>query len=141
MQVKPLQALLELIGAASLANDGRRPLPEAYRSEAIRAVAEASGSIFGDVPIDGPVLQTLEAAFDEFDRCAEAQLGEIAAGNSSAAYLVARYRAYQERTSKFYTTRDLAESATKAPGHAAKCAEGYRRGHGLPAGRADIGAA
>ena len=114
VQVKPLQALLELIGAASLANDGRRPLPEAYRSEAIRAVAEASGSIFGDVPIDGPVLQTLEAAFDEFDRCDEAQLGEIAAGNSNAAYLVARYRAYQERTSKFYTTRDLAESATKA---------------------------
>ena len=114
MQVKPLHALLELIGAASFANDDRRPLPEAYRSESIRAVAESGGSIFGDVPIDGPVLQTLEAAFDEFDRCDETQLGDIATGSNNAAYLIGRYRAYQERTSKFYTNRDLAESATKA---------------------------
>ncbi len=114
VQFKPLQALLELIGAASLANAGRRPLPETYRSEAIRDVAEAGGSIFGDVPIDGPVLQTLESAFDEFDRCENDDLAAIAAGGRNATYLVDRYREYQRRTAKFYTNQDLAESARMA---------------------------
>ena len=114
VQFKPLQALLELIGAASLANAGRRPLPETYRSEAIRDVVEAGGSIFGDVPIDGLVLQTLESAFDEFDRCREDDLAAIAAGGRNAAYLVDRYREFQRRTARFYTTHDLAESARMA---------------------------
>ena len=38
VQVRPLQALLELIGSGSLANQGRRPLGDAFRHEAIRAV-------------------------------------------------------------------------------------------------------
>ena len=114
VQFKPLQALLELIGAASLANAGRRPLPETYQSEAIRDVAEAGESIFGDVPVDGHVLRTLELAFDEFDRCHDSDLAEIATGGRNASYLVDRYREYRRRTAQFYTKRDLAESANAA---------------------------
>ncbi len=114
VQVKPLQALLELIGSAALTNAGRRPLPDAYRAETIRAVAEAGAPVFGDVPIEGPVLHSLRQRFVEFDDCDAAQLAAIAAAGGLAQYLVGRYEAYLERIGGFYTVRDLARSATAA---------------------------
>ena len=114
VQAKPLIALLELIGAGSLANDERRPLPDAYRSEVIRAVAEAGPRQFGDLPIEGSILRTLEQAFREFDECEEEQLTAIGKAEGMPAYLVGRYREYLSRTKQFYTTRDLALSASQA---------------------------
>ncbi|MCY3568533.1 MAG: PD-(D/E)XK nuclease family protein [Chloroflexi bacterium] len=114
VQARPLRALLELIGAGSLANQGRRPLHEAYRSEVIRSVAEAGPRQFGDLPIEGSVLRTLEHAFREFDECEDAQLDAIGAAGGMPKYLIERYREYLSRTKQFYTTRDLAVSATKA---------------------------
>ena len=114
VQVKPMQALLELIGSATLAAQGRRPLPDSYRSEAIRAVAEAGNPVFGDVPVEGAVLRSLSQRFDEFDQCDQSQLDAIASGNEFAAWLVDRYRAYLERTAQFYSRRDLANSAAEA---------------------------
>lgn len=114
VQVKPLAALLELIGAGSLAAQERRPLPEAYRTEVIRAVAEAGPNQFGDLPIEGSVLRTLEQTFRQFDECDVAQLDSIAEDSGVAGYLVERYREYLSETREFYTTHDLAESATAA---------------------------
>jgi len=114
VQARPLRALLELIGAGSLANEGRRPLHEAYRSEVIRAMAEAGPRQFGDLPIEGTVLRTLEHAFREFDECEEEQLDVIGAAGGMPRYLVDRYREYLSRTQEFYTTRDLALSASNA---------------------------
>ena len=116
VQVRPLLALLELIGSASLSNAGRRPLPEIRRSEAIREIAESGPPIFGDVPIEGGVLRTLTQRFAEFDDCDRAQLDTIAAQGGIPAYLVDRYDAYLAQTSDFYTQRDLAVSATEALG-------------------------
>ncbi len=112
--VKPLPALLEVIGTGALAQQGRRPLPEAYRTEAIRAAAEAGPRQFGDLPIDGSVLRTLEQTFRQFDECDDDQLDRLSEGGGMPAYLVGRYRDYLHRTRGFYTTRDLADSATGA---------------------------
>lgn len=114
VQVKPLAALLELIGAGSLAAQQRRPLPEAYRTEVIRAVAESGPNQFGDLPIEGSVLRTLEQTFRQFDECDAAQLDNIGGDGGIAGYLVDRYREYLSETRDFYTRRDLAESATAA---------------------------
>ncbi len=114
VQVKPLMTLLELVGAGTLAQEGRSPLPEAYRTEVIRAVAAAGPRRFGDLPIEGSVLRTLEQTFQQFDECDEAQLDSIAEAADMPAYLVSRYREYLDRTTSFYTTRDLADSASSA---------------------------
>lgn len=117
VQVKPLQALLELIGSTSLTNAGRRPLPDVRRNEAIREVAESGSSVFGDVPIEGGVLRTLTQRFAEFDDCDRSQLETLAGQGGIPAYLVDRYDAYLAQTSDFYTQRDLALSATEALQH------------------------
>ena len=114
VQVKPLQALFEIIGTTPLTNANRRPLPDVLRSERIREVAAAGDPIFGDVAIDGAVLHTLSQRFREFDDCDETQLGKIAELGEAPKYLVDRYHAFLKRTEDFYTQRDLADSATAA---------------------------
>ena len=114
VQVKPLRALIELIGSASLANEGRRPLPDSLRAETIRNVAQDGAPVFGDVPIDGPVLQQLMQRFDEFDELERSQLDLIKTQVGLPAYLVGLYDTFRERTRSYYTNRDLAESATDA---------------------------
>ena len=114
VQVKPLQALFEIIGTTPLTNANRRPLPDVLRSERIREVAATGDQIFGDVEIDGVVLHTLSQRFREFDDCDETQLGKIAELGREPKYLVDRYHAFLKRTEDFYTQRDLADSATAA---------------------------
>ena len=114
VQVKPLRALLELIGSGPLANQGERPLGDAYRHEAIRAVAEADRSAFGDLPIEDAMLRTLEQRFAEFDQCDDDALDLITRGGDVPRYLVDRYRAFRELTANFYSNRDLSESAITA---------------------------
>lgn len=117
VQVKPLLALLELIGSAALAGAGRRPLPDALRAEMIRVVAEQGASMFGDVPIEGPLLHQLTQHFSELDECDPSQLSAIAAQPGVASHLVGLYEQYRTQTSQYYTNRDLAEAATQALGH------------------------
>ncbi|MCY3733337.1 MAG: PD-(D/E)XK nuclease family protein [Chloroflexi bacterium] len=116
VQVKPLRALLELIGSGKLANQGRRPLGDGYRHEAIRTVAEADRSAFGDLPIEDAMLRTLEQRFAEFDQCDNDALELISAGGVVPRYLVDRYRAFRGLTTSFYSNRDLSESAITALG-------------------------
>ena len=114
VQVKPLQALFEIIGTTPLTNANRRPLPDALRNESIREVAAAGDQIFGDVAIDGAVLRTLSQRFREFDDCDETQLAEIAQLGDVPKYLVDRYHTFLKHTEQFYSQRDLADSATTA---------------------------
>ena len=114
VQLKPLQALLELIGSGALANQGRRPLGDSFRHEAIRAVAEEDRSGFGDLPIEDAMLRTIEQRFSEFDECDEDTLELISRDGVVPRYLVDRYRAFRQQTANFYTNRDLCESATVA---------------------------
>ena len=114
VQVKPLRALLELLGSGPLANQGQRPLSDAYRHEAIRAVAEADRSAFGDLPIEDAMLRTLEQRFAEFDQCDDDALDLISRGGDVPRYLVDRYRAFRGLTANLYSSRDLSESAITA---------------------------
>ncbi len=113
-QIKLLGELLDLIGATAMANAGRRPLPDVYRTELIRAVAEQGRQIFGDVPIEGALLRTLERRFAEFDACDRDQLQPLQSHSDVSAYLLALYDEYLVQTRNFYTRRDLAGSATAA---------------------------
>ena len=60
------------------------------------------------------MLRTLEQRFAEFDECEEDTLELISRGGPIPQYLADRYRAFRRRTAYFYTSRDLAESATTA---------------------------
>ena len=113
VQVKPLQALFELIGSASLVNAGRKPLPDSLRAETIRDVAQSGAPVLSDVPIDGPLLQHLIQRFNEFDDLDRSQLEVIAAQPGLPADLVRLYNAFLEQTRSYYTVRDLTESATE----------------------------
>ena len=112
--VKPLNAVLDLVGSSALTRDGRRPLPDAYQAEVIRAVAESSDRIFGDVPVEGALLRTLEGRFNEFDRCDPERLHQLRSQPGLPADLLNLYDDYRRRTDGFFTRRDLAAAATEA---------------------------
>ena len=70
LHVLVLPRLIELIGSPTLAADGRRPLADAFRIEAIRNVVSATREdLLGDVPLEGPALRSLDAVFTDFDTC------------------------------------------------------------------------
>ena len=112
--VKPLNAVLDLVGSSTLTRDGRRPLPDPYRAEVIRAVAESSDRIFGDVPVEGALLRTLEERFSEFDRCEPQDLDQLRSQPGLPADLLHLYDQYRHSTRDFFTRRDLATAATEA---------------------------
>ena len=117
VQVKPLHALIDLIGSPELVGQGRRPLPEVYRLESIRQVAETGETPFGDVPVETAFLRNLSQRFDEFDRRDRAELDQIAAQPGIPSFLISLYDRHIELTREFYTRRELTDSATRALEH------------------------
>ena len=115
LHVLVLPRLIELIGSPTLAADGRRPLADAFRIEAIRNVASATREeLLGDVPLEGPALRSLDAVFTDFDTCDQESLDRIAANSARQHYLIERYLDFRSRVSNFYDERELVEAATEA---------------------------
>ncbi len=113
-----LPRLIEFIGAPRLAAQGHRPLSDSFRIEAIRAVVSNTRQEFlGDVPLEGPALRSLDAAFSDFDQCNDDALNQIAANSPQQRYLVNRYREFRERVRNFYDDRELAQAAAAALNH------------------------
>ena len=110
-----LPRLIELIGSPALAAEGRRPLADAFRIEAIRnALSGTREALLGDVPLEGPALRSLDAVFADFDTCDQETLDRIAANSDRQRYLIERYHDFRSRVGNFYDERELASAATKA---------------------------
>ena len=115
VQFLVLPRLIELIGSPALARDERRPLSQAFRIEAIRAVvSETRETFLGDLPLEGPALRSLDTAFSDFDQCDADTLNRIAANSGRQRYLVNRYREFRERVRNFYDERELTTAAATA---------------------------
>ena len=115
LHVLVLPRLIELIGSPTLATEGRRPLGDAFRIEAIRNVVSATREdLLGDVPLEGPALRSLDAVFADFDTCDQESLDRIAANSDRQRYLIERYLDFRSRVSNFYDERELVAAATAA---------------------------
>ena len=115
LHVLVLPRLIELIGSPMLAAEGRRPLGDAFRIEAIRNVVSATREdLLGDVPLEGPALRSLDAVFADFDTCDQESLDRIAANSDRQRYLIERYLDFRSRVSNFYDERELVAAATAA---------------------------
>ena len=115
LHVLVLPRLIELIGSPTLAAEGRRPLGDAFRIEAIRNVVSATREdLLGDVPLEGLALRSLDAVFTDFDTCDRETIDRIAANSDRQRYLIERYLDFRSRVSNFYDERELVEAATRA---------------------------
>ena len=110
-----LARLAELLGAPSLAAQGRRPLTPLVEAAAVRAVAsEARGPL--ESVRQHPALQhTLQSTFRELRHAAEQGLTALAAQGDLCDEVVRLYRLFRDQTDpRYYDREALAEAATQA---------------------------
>lgn len=107
--------LAELLGAAALAADGRRPVSTPVVAAAVRAALADDPGIFAEV-VDHPATEaSLVAAHRELSDCSESSLLTLARSGRRAADVVATHRAVRARLAgDWYDEVDLMTEATAA---------------------------
>ena len=110
-----LPALLEPLGAASLAGAGRRPLTGTLEGVAMRAaLSDATGPL---APVSGhPSTQaSVRATFRELRKAPSKVLDDLEAQDGVRSEIVRLYRTFRQNTAAdWYDAEDLAEAAADA---------------------------
>jgi len=110
-----LSRLAELLGAPSLAAQGRRPLTPLVEAAAVRAVASEAGGPLEPVRQHPALNRTLQSTFRELRHAAEAGLTALAAQGRLRAEVVRLYRLFREHTDpKYYDREALAQAAARS---------------------------
>ncbi len=109
-----LARLAELVGAPALAEQRRRPLTTALRSEVVRAVLADAGPPLAAVSGHPATERALDASFLELRRAGDAAVDELEGAGEPAASVARLYRVFRARTTAFYDDEDLAIAAATA---------------------------
>lgn len=108
----PAERVSELIGAPSLAAEGRRPLTAAARAEAVRVTLLADPGIFAAVADHPSTERMLDRTFVELRVASPATLDRLSAQGRRAADVVRLHRATRARLSpRHYDEHDQLERA------------------------------
>ncbi len=110
----PLARLSELVGAARLADAGRRPLASAIRRAATRAVLRDDPGIFAEVARDPATVRALDDTFRELRALDDSDLERLHGRGPRAAEVVRVFRTTRGRLDEFYDERDVTEAAAIA---------------------------
>ena len=109
-----LGRLAELLGAPSLASEGRRPLTPVIESTAIRAVAARASGPLAEVCHHPATHQSLKSTFRLLREASEVALERLARQGALLRQVVELYSSFRERTARFYDAEDLALAAARA---------------------------
>ena len=110
-----LSRLAELLGAPSLAAQGRRPLTPLVEAAAVRAVASEAGGPLEPVRQHPALNRTLQTTFRELRHADSQSLAALASQGMLRAEVVRLYRLFREQTEpKYYDREALAQAAAQA---------------------------
>ena len=110
-----LPRLAELLGAPSLAGDGRRPLTPLLESATVRSVAAEAQAPLEAVQQHPALHNTLRSTFRELRHASEEGLSGLMDQGGLRAEVVRLYRLFRERIDPHYYDREaLAEAAAQA---------------------------
>ena len=101
----------ELLGSPTLAATGRRPLPPAVRTEAVRAALQADPGLFAHASRHPSTVLSLDRTYDELRRCPPDLLARLAATSKRSAEVVRICNAARQRLTSWYDETDLSEAA------------------------------
>lgn len=104
----------ELLGAPTLARAGKRPLPAAVRTEAVRGALQAEPGMFAHAARHPSTVLALDRTYDELRRCPQAAVDALTASGQRAAEVVRICRSARSRLAAWYDETDLAEAAVAA---------------------------
>jgi ATP-dependent helicase/nuclease subunit B len=108
----PADRVSELIGAPSLAAEGRRPLTAAARAEAVRVTLLADPGVFAAVADHPSTERLLDRTFAELRAASPATLQRLAGQGRRAADIVRLHHATRERlAARHYDEHDQLERA------------------------------
>jgi ATP-dependent helicase/nuclease subunit B len=109
-----LARLAELVGSPTLADERRRPLTGALRSEAVRAVLADAAPPLAAVSGHPATERALDASFLELRRAGDGAVEMLDRAGDPAASVAHLYREFRSRTTGFYDDEDLAFAAAAA---------------------------
>lgn len=109
-----LARVAELLGAAALASQGRRPLTGPVRAEAVRAALAADPGVFRDVAEHAATERSLDATFRDLRQALAEALDAVSRRSERAADVVRLHRDFRSRTANYYDEEDLADAAAEA---------------------------
>jgi len=110
-----LARLAELLGAPSLAAQGRRPLTPLVEAAAVRAVASEAQGPLEPLRHHPALNRTLQSTFRELRHASEHGLSSLVVQSELRAEAVRLYRRFRDRTDANYYDREaLAEAAANA---------------------------
>ena len=112
-----LARLAELLGAPSLAAEGRGPLTRWRRFEGAREVLAADAGVFGPVATHPSTLTALDAAFRQLRSAQEAAVLASAARSGRQGDVARLYLRFRSATPDAYDATDLALAAAAAVEH------------------------
>lgn len=111
----PLGRVAELLGAASLAAAGRRPLIPAVRAAAVRVALARDPGALADVAGHPATARALERTFADLRGLGDGDLARLAATGGRAATVVALFHAFRAVVApRYYDEHDLAAAAARA---------------------------
>jgi RecB family exonuclease len=109
-----LARVAELLGAPSLAAQGRRPLTAPVRAEAIRAALAADPGLFRDVAEHTATERSLDATFRDLRQAPPEALDAVAHRSPRAEQVVRLFLDFRRRTATYYDEEDLTLAAAEA---------------------------
>ena len=109
-----LARIAELLGAPHLSSQGRRPLTNAVRAEAIRAALAANPGVFSGVENHAATERSLDESFRDLRSASQQTLDAIARQSERAAQVVRLFRDTRQRTAAYYDEEELTLAAAEA---------------------------